>query len=97
MKFLKMQQKSWVPPFCPNRNCLHHKSLQGEWQYKKSGFLVFPICFVRSITRFLRGEALEMRCMKNAIEIDMRPIAVEAHYEQGPLRRRCAGRYTDAP
>ena len=31
-------RKSWVPPFCPNPNCHHHKISGGPWPYKKIGF-----------------------------------------------------------
>ena len=30
--------KSWVPPFCPNPNCLHHNNSGDLWPFKKIGF-----------------------------------------------------------
>lgn len=29
--------QSFVPPHCPNQNCLHHSQLGADWRYKRSG------------------------------------------------------------
>jgi len=29
---------SFIPPFCPNPNCLYHRELTSRWRFKKTGF-----------------------------------------------------------
>ena len=34
----KCLAKSWVPPHCPNPNCIHHNNSGEPWPYKKLGY-----------------------------------------------------------
>src|SRR5678815_2163154 len=31
-------QRRFVPPFCPNPKCLHHRDLKLLWRWKRAGF-----------------------------------------------------------
>ena len=37
MSTLRITTKSWVPPHCPNPNCIHHNENGEPWPYKKIG------------------------------------------------------------
>ena len=30
--------ESWLPPHCPNHNCLYHNSMAEGWRYKRAGY-----------------------------------------------------------
>jgi transposase-like protein len=34
----KRRPQEWIPPHCPNPNCLYHNPLVTGWRYKRSGF-----------------------------------------------------------
>jgi len=51
MKNLHNSSRFFVPPFCPHRNCKHHKHSPKGWKYKKSGFY-FPKCAIKRIQRY---------------------------------------------
>ena len=38
MAHTKTHHKSWVPPHCPNPNCIHHNNIDKPWPYKKIGY-----------------------------------------------------------
>ncbi len=38
MQFTRTNQSAWVPPFCPNPNCIYHNHSGGPWPFKKTGF-----------------------------------------------------------
>ena len=35
---MNTRKKSWVPPHCPNPNCLYHSGLTPGWTFKRAGF-----------------------------------------------------------
>ena len=38
MKHTKKTTNTWAPPHCPNPNCLHHKTNDEPWPFKKIGY-----------------------------------------------------------
>jgi len=38
MSYIESHHPTWLPPHCPNHNCLFHNKLQPGWRFKRIGF-----------------------------------------------------------